>query len=129
MPKPHYLCNVEHVYPILRTRLELKFQELNEFLIKKLRGVLWEDKELGCRLKPATATKKTDGESLAAHGDTLEKKHLKSNTVALTSPPTPRRKVNLLEAPIIIADTYCIFLCSKMCLIPPPLPSSPQIPR
>ena len=76
MSKPHYLCNVELVYPILRTRLELMFQELNEFMIRKLRRLLWEAKMLGSKRQASTASKKKDGESIWGFV------HLKGNTGA-----------------------------------------------
>ena len=36
--KPHYLSGVENIPPTLQTQLELEFQDLEQWVIKKLRG-------------------------------------------------------------------------------------------
>ncbi len=59
--KPHYLCNVEGVHPLLRADLELKVHELNDFVIKKLRSLLYEAKKLSRRQRQANAAKKKEG--------------------------------------------------------------------
>jgi len=40
--RPHYLCNAEHVSPSLLAALELKFHQLNQWLVKKLRSCVME---------------------------------------------------------------------------------------
>ena len=61
--KPHYLSNVEHVHPMLRTELELQVQDLNDFMIKKLRGLLYEAKKLARKQKQVVAAWKKEGKT------------------------------------------------------------------
>ncbi len=42
MARPHYLCNTEQVYPSLLASLELKFQELSQWTVRKLRTLVLE---------------------------------------------------------------------------------------
>ena len=38
MAKPHYLSGVENIPPTLQTQLELEFQEMEQWIVKKLRA-------------------------------------------------------------------------------------------
>lgn len=60
MNKPHYLCNAEHVYPSLLATLELKFQELNQWMVKKLRSLVLEA-DLTLKKRSAGGTAATTG--------------------------------------------------------------------
>ena len=59
MGKAHCLCNVERVPPLLRAELELEVHNLNDFMTKRLRGLLYEAKKLVRRQKQ----RKKDGKT------------------------------------------------------------------
>ena len=42
MAKPHYLSGVENIPPTLQTQLELEFQEMEQWVVKKLRASIVE---------------------------------------------------------------------------------------
>ena len=42
MAKPHYLSGVENIPPTLQTQLELEFQEMEQWVVKKLRTYIVE---------------------------------------------------------------------------------------
>lgn len=42
LAKPHYLSGVENIPPTLQTQLELEFQEMEQWVVKKLRGSIVE---------------------------------------------------------------------------------------
>lgn len=60
MAKPHYLCNAEHAHPSLLAELELKFQDLNKWMVKKLR-ILVHEAELALRQSSVGASGKENG--------------------------------------------------------------------
>lgn len=62
MAKPHYLCNAEHAYPSLLAELELKFRELNQWMVRKLRALVCEA-ELALTKKGVVSGRKENGES------------------------------------------------------------------
>ena len=56
MAKPHYLSGVENIPPTLQTQLELEFQEMEQWVVKKLRASIVEA-EQALRQANVAATK------------------------------------------------------------------------